>query len=108
MKRIITLLAVIMLTAKLGRVQFQGHDETFYNLPMGNVVRTAISKGIVSDYWERKDGCKMYGKYIICAANYNVHPYGSLVETSRGLGITLDTGDFAKSNPGQIDIATNW
>lgn len=107
MKRIITLLAVI-LTANLGRVQFQGHDETWYNLPMQNVIKTAISKGIEDDYWERKDGCKMYGKYVICAANYNIHPYGSIVETSRGLGITLDTGDFAKTEPTTIDIATTW
>lgn len=102
------LLMAVMLTAYLGRITFQGHDETFYNLPMDNIVQQAHDHDIHMDYWERADGCKMYGKYIICAANFKTHPYGSIVETSRGEGIVLDTGDFAKSEPQTIDIATNW
>ena len=30
------------------------------------------------------------------------------VVSSLGKGIVLDTGDFAKNNPEQVDIATNW
>ena len=76
---------------------------------MNNIVEIAQRNGVNgsdNDYWERKDGCKMYGKYIICAGAEN--RYGEIVETSRGLGIILDTGDFAKTEPNNIDLAVNW
>lgn len=50
----------------------------------------------------------MYGDYVIVAANLDVHPRGSTVETSLGTGIVLDTGGFAAENPTQVDIATDW
>ena len=50
----------------------------------------------------------MYGDYVICAANRDVHPMGSLVETSLGTGISLDTGGFAVADPYAVDIATSW
>ena len=84
------------------------HKETYYNLPMGRVCEIAKSKGIKGEYWETDDGLKMYGYFIICAANYDVHHYGSIVLTSHGPGKVLDTGAFAESNPTQIDIATCW
>lgn len=82
--------------------------ETYYNLPMGGVINIAQSQGIEGEYWVREDGCKMYGEYIICAANLDVHPRGSLVESSLGTCIVLDTGGFAASDPNQLDIATDW
>ena len=60
------------------------------------------------NYWVREDGVKMYGDYVIVAANLDVHPRGSTVETSLGTGIVLDTGGFAAENPTQVDIATDW
>lgn len=75
---------------------------------MKRVVATAQQRGIPGFYWERFDGMKMYGSYIIVAANQSRHPYGSIVSTSRGLGIVLDTGGFAKRNPEQYDLATTW
>lgn len=84
------------------------HKETYYNLNMNKIVATAQARGIPGFYWERPDGCKMYGDYIIVAANQNKHPYGSIVLTSRGSGIVLDTGGFAKKNPEQYDLAVNW
>ena len=108
MKRIITMLAVVVLTAKLGRVQFNGHDETYYNLDMTRICEKAAANGIIGEYRETEDGLKMYGDLIICAADFKTHPYGTIVTTSRGLGIVLDTGDFAKTEPNTIDIATNW
>ena len=104
--RIITMATVVMLTAELGRIQYNNHDETWYNLPMNNIVEKAQINGINDEYWERKDGCKMYGKYILCAGA--IDRYGEIVETSRGLGIILDTGDFAKEDPEAIDLAVTW
>ena len=82
--------------------------ETYYNMDMSVIVQVAHSNGISGEYWIRSDGAKMLGNYIMCACNRSVHPYGTLVQTSLGTGISLDTGGFAANNPTQIDIATNW
>ncbi len=50
----------------------------------------------------------MYGDYILVAANFDIRPIGTLVETTLGTGIVADTGGFVKSDPTGIDIATNW
>lgn len=97
-----------VLTAYKGVNYYGDQKETYYNLPMDGVISIAKSQGIEGEYWVREDGCKMYGDYIIVAANLDTHPRGSLVETSLGTGIVLDTGGFAVSNPNQIDIATDW
>ncbi len=97
---------------KRGGVNYYGENgeqkETYYNLPMSGVIGYAQAAGIDGEYWVREDGAKMYGEYIIIAANQEVHPYGSTVETSLGTGIVLDTGSFAAGNPNQVDIATDW
>lgn len=97
-----------VLTASKGVNYYGNQKETYYNLPMDGVISIAKSQGIEGEYWVRDDGCKMYGNYIIVAANLDVHPRGSLVETSLGTGIVLDTGGFVTSNPNQVDIATDW
>ena len=97
-----------VLTKSKGTVQFQGHKETYYNLPMNKVVSNAQKRGIEGEYWEREDGAKMLGDYIMVAADQKIHPYGSLVNTSLGMGIVVDTGTFIYSNPQQIDIAVTW
>ena len=97
-----------VLTKRGGVNYFDGHKETYYNLSMKKVVSNAQNRGIEGDYWEREDGAKMIGDYIMVAADQSIHPYGSLVETSLGTGIVVDTGTFIKTNPQQIDIATTW
>lgn len=92
-----------------GTVQGPSGKETYYNLPMGGVIKIMSSFGYSqSDYWVREDGCKMLGQYIMVAAHLGTRPRGSLVETSLGTGIVCDTGGFAKGNPTQLDIATAW
>ncbi|MBP3897184.1 MAG: hypothetical protein J6D57_05040 [Mogibacterium sp.] len=82
--------------------------ETYYNLNMSTVVSIMRSMGYTGEYWVRDDGCKMLGDYIMVAANLNLRPRGSIVETSLGDAIVCDTGGFAKRNPTQIDIAVTW
>lgn len=97
--------------SKYGGVNwFEGHKETYYNLPMEGVINIARSKGNFDEYEYavREDGVKTFGDYVMCAANYTVHPYGSIIHTSLGDGIVLDTGGFALTNPEAIDIAVNW
>jgi len=96
------------LTSSLGTVQGPSGTERYYNLDMSGVINLARSQGIEGDYWIREDGVKMYGSYIICACGFNVRPRGTIVDTSLGTGICLDTGGFAASDPYMIDIATTW
>lgn len=97
-----------VLTKSKGTVQFDGHKETYYNLPMNKVISNAHKRGIEGEYREREDGAKMLGDYIMVAADQKIHPYGSLVNTSLGMGIVVDTGTFIMTNPQQIDIAVTW
>lgn len=96
------------LTKESGVFTFEGHTETYYNLDMSVVVQVAQSRGIAGEYHVRSDGAKMIGDYIMVAACYDVHPYGSLVNTSLGMGIVVDTGAFTAWNAGNVDIAVTW
>ena len=102
-----------ILTKDMGRLMHgpAGGQETYYNLPMEGVINWAYDRGFDPEeypYWIREDGVKMFGPYVIVAANLSVHPRDSIVECSRGTAIVLDTGSFAKNNPTQLDVATNW
>lgn len=108
MRKLIPVLLGVILTAQLGRITYDGHMETYYNLNMRYVCKRAAENGIQLDYWVRADGVKMIGPYVIVAADWNIHPYGSEVETSRGTGLVLDTGDFTKDDPSTVDIAVTW
>ena len=106
-KGIVSLLVAVVLTARLGTIQFNGHAETWYNLRMNRVVERADKTlGTTDLYWVRDDGVKMYGPLVICAADWSVHPQYSFVETSLGTGIVLDAHTTNDSE--LIDIATNW
>lgn len=98
-----------VLDANLGRVYGPSGYETYYNLDMNKCVSILRDKGIEGEYWVREDGVKMYGDYVMVAADLNKHPRGSLVETSVGIGIVCDTGDFTTNGSGtSIDVAVTW
>lgn len=96
------------LSKRRGTIQGPSGKETYYNLNMSGVVSIMRRMGYDYEYWVRDDGVKMFGNYVMVAANLNIRPRGSLVQTSLGMGIVCDTGTFAKRNPTQIDIATTW
>lgn len=89
-----------VLTPSSGVCWFNGHKETYYNLDMSGVVANAKNMGIEGDYWVRGDGVKMYGNYVIVAAQMDK---GTIIETSLGTGIVLDW-----CQAGTIDLATIW
>lgn len=97
-----------VLNAYLGAIIGPNGRETYYNLNMDGVLAIMRRMGNTDKYWIRDDGVKMLGDYVMVAANLTLHPRGSLVECSLGIGIVCDTGGFAKSNPTQLDIAVNW
>lgn len=102
-----------MLTKSMGILHNgpSGGDESFYDLNMSRVVQTMRDRGfdeINFPYWVRADGVKMLGNFVMVAANLEVHPRGSVVQTSLGMGLVCDTGGFAKTNKLKLDIATSW
>lgn len=88
------------LTPSSGVNYYNGNKETYYNLDMSGVIANAQAMGIQGNYWVRSDGVRMYGDYVIVAAQMNK---GSIVQTSLGTGIVLDW-----CQAGTIDIATIW
>lgn len=99
------------LTKRKGVNQGPSGKETWYNLNMSGVIKIMRRQGFSEEeypYWIRDDGCKMFGDYIMIAANLELRPRGTVVETSLGPGIVCDTGGFTKKDTTGIDIATNW
>lgn len=106
MKRGLYIALAIILTARAGRITYNGHSETWYDLKMDYVCQRANAIGIEGNYWVRDDGVKMFGPWVILAADWNIHPYGCVLETSRGYGMVLDT--HGAKDRELIDIATDW
>ena len=105
--RVITTLFAITLTARLGTIQFEGHRETWYNLDMSRITRqTDEATGLTNMYNVREDGVKCYGPFVIVAADLNLHPRYTLVNTSLGTGVVLDA--HTATDRETIDIATDW
>lgn len=82
--------------------------ESYYNLRMNRVVQIMKDKGYDYEYWIRSDGVKMFGPYVMVAADLSIYPKGSLVECSLGTGIVCDTGDFVYTTDRALDIAVSW
>ena len=91
-----------------GTVYGPGGRETYYNLDMSGIVKMMQNLGYNSQYWVRDDGVKMYGDYIMVAADLSKHPRGSIVQTSLGPGMVCDTGGFVYTTDVAYDIATTW
>ena len=85
--------------------------ETYYNLPMGGCIRNMRDRGYDEEHypvWTRDDGAKMFGKYVMIAANWRIRPLGTIIETSMGWAIVVDTGEFVSEYPYGVDIAVDW
>ena len=97
-----------VLTRSRGTISGPSGKETYYDLNMSGCINIMSSRGFHEPYWVRSDGVKMYGYYVMCAAGLSIRPKGSIVESSNGLAIVVDTGGFASRNPRQLDIAVTW
>lgn len=85
--------------------------ETYYNLNMSLCVAYMRDLGydeIEYPYWIRDDGAKMLGNYVMCAANWSIRPKGTIIPTSLGDAIVVDTGDFVLEYPNGVDLAVDW
>lgn len=100
-----------VLSKSKGVVNGPSGRETYYNLNMTSVINSMRRAGYSEaeyPYWVREDGVKMLGNYVMVAANYNIRPKGSIIESSLGAAIVCDTGSFVKHHPTQIDVAVTW
>lgn len=96
------------LNSKNGKIQGPSGTETYYNLKMDRCIYYMNQLGYNYNVWTRDDGVKMFGDYVMVAANLDIRPKGSLVETSLGTGIVVDTGEFVNYDSTGIDIAVTW
>lgn len=100
-----------VLNSYLGTITGPSGKETYYNLPMGGVISIMRGEGFSEEefpYWERNDGCKMLGDYVMVAADLSIRPRGTILDCSLGKAIVCDTGEFIYSNPYQLDVAVTW
>ena len=77
--------------------------ETYYNLNMSRCLDIMRGMGYDYEYWIRDDGVKMFGNYVMIAANVGIYPKGSIIETSLGTAIVVD-----HCPAGVIDVCVNW
>lgn len=85
--------------------------ETYYNLNMENCIWYMRELGYSAEeypYWIRDDGAKMLGNYVMCAANWAIRPKGTIIPTSLGDAIVVDTGAFVSTYPYGVDLAVDW
>ncbi len=99
------------LTMQGGTFNGPSGKETYYNLDMSSCIGIMRNMGYSESdypYWVREDGVKMLGDYVMCAAELSTRPKGTIIETSLGQAIVVDTGSFAYGNPTQIDLCVTW
>lgn len=99
------------ITKERGGYMGESGRETYYNLRMDNCVYYMRELGydeITYPYWIRDDGAKMLGLYVMCAANWKIRPKGTILPTSLGDAIVVDTGEFVKEYPNGVDLAVDW
>ena len=95
------------LNAYIGVFYGPSGKETYYNLSMKRVISYMKDLGYDYEYWVREDGVKMYGEYIMVAANTKIRSKGTILETSLGTGMVCDHC-VASETTNQIDIAVTW
>ncbi len=99
------------ITAERGGCMGPSGRETYYNLRMDNCVNYMRELGYDEEeypYWIRDDGAKMLGLYVMCAANWKIRPKGTIIPTSLGDAIVVDTGEFVADFPYGVDLAVDW
>ena len=99
------------ITKEIGGCMGPSGRETYYNLKMDVCVAHMRDLGYSEEeypYWVRDDGAKMLGNYVMCAANWKIRPRGTIIDTSLGEAIVVDTGAFVADYPNGVDLAVDW
>ena len=94
-----------------------GEYETYYDADviseagMDNCVKYMRELGYDEEtypYYIREDGVRMFGDYVMVAANTNVLPKGSVLETTLGTAMVVDHCENSEKQAHLVDIAVNW
>lgn len=99
------------LTASLGVYHGPSGREKWYNLDMSGVIDIMRGLGYLEEeypYSVREDGVKMFGDYVMAAANTAIRPKGTIIETSLGTAMVVDHCAASESEYNLVDIAVNW
>lgn len=99
------------ITKEVGGCMGPSGRETYYNLKMDLCVEYMRELGydeLNYPVWIRSDGAKMLGLYVMCAANWKIRPKGTIIPTSLGDAIVVDTGAFVADYPNGVDLAVDW
>lgn len=91
-----------------GEIEGPSGTEKFYNRNMSKVIKLMRNRGYDYEYWVRDDGVKMYGKYVMCAANLHIRPKGTILETSLGTAMVCDECESAYVDTDLVDVAVTW
>ena len=98
------------ITKQSGTFAGPSGKETYYNLNMSGCVSIMRNLGYSEDeypVWTRDDGVKMFGYYVMVAANTYAYPKGTVIETSMGTAMVVDHCVRAESEQ-LLDIAVTW
>lgn len=97
------------LTKYNGVCYYNGRRESYYNLPMSQVIKYMHDLGFEGEYSIRADGVKLFNGYVIVAADLSVYPKGTILECSLGKAIVCDTGSFTRVyGSSALDVAVAW
>lgn len=99
------------LTASGGVFYGPSGKEKWYSADMSRVELIMRDLGYPEDsylYHVREDGVKMFGPYVMIAADTTVRPKGTILDTSVGEAMVVDHCVEAEKVSGLIDIATTW
>ena len=99
------------LTASGGVFDGPSGREKWYNAPMETVISIMRQMGYSEEeytFWIRDDGVKMFGDFVMVAADTNERPKGTVLETSLGRAMVVDHCVAAETETGLIDIAVWW
>ena len=98
-----------VLDVSKGMVQGPSGTEVYYNLNMSYCVQMMYDLGYSGDYWVRWDGVQMFGDYVMVAANLDVRPKGTVLETSLGTAMVVDKCEAAYWGDSYLlDISVTW
>ena len=102
------------LTKSAWTIEWPSGTETWYDLPMKKVIKYMRDLWYTEDkwynFWIRGDWVKMFGKYVMVAANVDIRPKWTIIKTSLWEWMVCDKCDRAHI-PGQkklVDIAVDW
>ena len=83
--------------------------ETGYDLPMAGIIGIMRAMGFDAKTYPYhiKNHMKMLGPYVMVGGFFPLRPRGTVVATSKGLGLVCDTGYFLYG-PTQLDLAFTY